>query len=220
MKLTKETIEVLKNFSEINNSINNDEPGVLKTVSPSENIFGICDIQEELPDFAIYNLTEFLGILSLFDSEKMEIVFKENFLGIRDGNSKVKFHFADLDHIPNKCKDSNTYKAFDDFQASIDLTKDNINSIMKSASVMTLSTMNIVMQEGKGKITILDPENPHTNNFEIVVKGKGNANVSIYVENLKLIEGDYTLNISEGKAIRFNHGTLPLFYFVSVLKEG
>jgi hypothetical protein len=217
MEISKDTIEVFKNFSNINNSIFNDEPGVLKTISPSTTIIGVCDIEEEFPEFAVYDLNELLGIVSLFSEADFD--FKENFFTIKDKKAKVKYHFADPDHIPLKPKEAKAYKSFDDFQATIKLTEENISNIQKASNIMQVKTMMINLKDGKGKVTLFDPENPNTNNYETKVTGEGTVNVSVSVENLLLIDGDYTVNIAEGKAMKFNHDKLPLFYFISVLAE-
>ena len=65
MKLSKETIEVLKNFSGINQSIVVKEGNKLKTVNSLKNILAHATVEEDFPkEFAIYDLTRFLGLIS------------------------------------------------------------------------------------------------------------------------------------------------------------
>ena len=67
MKLSTETISVLKNFSTINANLMVKSGSSLSTMSAMKNIVAKADVTEEFPsDFAIYDLNEFLSALSLF----------------------------------------------------------------------------------------------------------------------------------------------------------
>ena len=64
MELSKETQDILKNFSEINQSLAFKEGKVLKTVSPQKNNLARAEVTEHFPqDFAVYELNKFLGDL-------------------------------------------------------------------------------------------------------------------------------------------------------------
>ena len=57
MKLSKNTIEVLKNFATINTNILVREGSTLSTISTGKNIFARADIEESFPqEFAVYDL--------------------------------------------------------------------------------------------------------------------------------------------------------------------
>ena len=62
MKLSKSTLDILKNFKEINQSILFKQGNSLKTISVMKNILAEATIEEELPkDFGIYDLSQFLN---------------------------------------------------------------------------------------------------------------------------------------------------------------
>ena len=66
MKLSDNTLALLKNFAGINNSILVKQGNQLRTISVAKNILAEADINEEFPrDFAIYDLNQFLNGLSL-----------------------------------------------------------------------------------------------------------------------------------------------------------
>jgi hypothetical protein len=66
MKLSNDTLNVLKNFASINQSIMFKKGKTLKTVSGGKNVLAEATINEEIPaDFGVYNLNEFLSVLSL-----------------------------------------------------------------------------------------------------------------------------------------------------------
>ena len=66
MKLSEKTLNILKNFSSINQSILVKQGNQLRTISVAKNILAEAEIKEDFPrDFAIYDLNQFLNGLSL-----------------------------------------------------------------------------------------------------------------------------------------------------------
>ena len=62
MKLSDRTINLLKNFATINQSILFKQGKSLRTISVMKNILAEATIEEELPkDFGIYDLSQFLN---------------------------------------------------------------------------------------------------------------------------------------------------------------
>ena len=85
MKLSNKTLEVLKNFSNINQNILIEEGNVLRTISTMKNILGRATIEESFPkEFGIYDLNEFLGVLSLTKDSEIELD-NESYLTINSG---------------------------------------------------------------------------------------------------------------------------------------
>ena len=73
MKLSDNTLTILKNFAGINNSILVKEGNRLRTISVAKNILAEADITEEFPrDFAIYDLNQFLNGLSLHQDPDLD----------------------------------------------------------------------------------------------------------------------------------------------------
>ena len=95
MKLSNNTTNILKNFSQINQSILIKQGNKLKTISVMKNILaGSLRLRKTLmSDFAIYDLNQFLSGLSLYDSPDLE--FGDSYLTIRDGRRRAKYFFAD-----------------------------------------------------------------------------------------------------------------------------
>ena len=111
MKLSNRTISILKNFSIINNSIFIDEKFKLKTKTPnSSNIIGIATIEEELPELSIYSLDELLSSFSLFEQEKIDFTFTDQYIKMKEGKMKINYRLSDPEHILTKCKPSANMK--------------------------------------------------------------------------------------------------------------
>ena len=79
MKLSNETVSVLKNFSTINQNLVIKSGSTITTMSAMKNIVAKADVKEDFPqDFAIYDLNEFLSVISLFTNPELE--FKDDFV--------------------------------------------------------------------------------------------------------------------------------------------
>ena len=82
MIICNDTIEVLKNYAEINQSLLFKQGSQLKTVNEQTNVLSKCTVNETFPqEFAIYDLNKFLGVLSLFSEPDMN--FSDNSVSIK-----------------------------------------------------------------------------------------------------------------------------------------
>ena len=69
MKLSVDTVNILKNFSLINPSIAFKAGNSLSTMSPQRSVMARADLDDHFPsDGAIYDLSRFLGVISLFET--------------------------------------------------------------------------------------------------------------------------------------------------------
>ena len=88
MKLSDKTLSVLKNFSSINQSILFKEGNKLRTISVMKNILAEATVTEDFSkDFGIYDLNEFIGVLSLVQEPSLK--FDEQFVSIADASEMI-----------------------------------------------------------------------------------------------------------------------------------
>ena len=74
MKLSEKTLTLLKNFSNINQSILFKQGSSLRTISVMKNILAEATIDEDLPtDFGIYDLGQFLNGLALHNRPDLSV---------------------------------------------------------------------------------------------------------------------------------------------------
>ena len=95
MELSENTLSILKNFSGINQNLMIQNGQIIKTISEAKNVVSTAVVQEEFPQkFGIYDLNEFIGVLSLVDQPTLN--FSEDFVTVGDstGRSKVKYFFS------------------------------------------------------------------------------------------------------------------------------
>ena len=95
MKLSDSTVNLLKNFSNINQSILFKQGKSLRTISVMKNILAEATIDEDLPkDFGIYDLNQFLNGLSLYQNPDLDFL-NDGYVVIKEGKSRSKYFFAD-----------------------------------------------------------------------------------------------------------------------------
>ena len=128
MELSKETQDILKNFSEINQSLAFKEGKVLKTVSPQKNILARAEVTEHFPqDFAVYELNKFLGTLSMFNKPTFE--FNGNHVKMIEGKKRVKYIYADPSmFVAPPEKDIE----FPDPEIQFNLTQSDLDSLLRA----------------------------------------------------------------------------------------
>lgn len=217
MKLSKLAHSVLKNFNSINQGIviRSGEP--LRTVAISKEVMGQATLEDEFPvDFAIYDLSEFLSTVSLFDDPDLE--FKDEYMTIGEGKTKVLYYYSSEAAVIQP-EDHD----FEEGDINFTLTERDITSLTKAAAIMKLDNINI-RSSGNGVIefALTDSENSTDNQFFIEIDAECDSfSVDMQVENLKFIPDDYSVNINpdaDGVGIaKLTNSDKSLTYWVAVL---
>ena len=198
MKLSNETVDVLKNFSTINQNILVKEGTKLRTMSTMKNILGEAVISDAFPkEFGIYDLNEFLGVLTLTNDPELEFNH-DSFLTVRGGYSKIKYFFSDPSILVTPPE---TFNA-PDTDVEVTVTKSALSNVMKASAVMQLPDVVISGTNAHDvKMTVTDLKNTTSHEFteelsqgDFIVGGEFKFNYK--VENLKVIPGDYVVNVS------------------------
>ena len=142
LKISKATIDILKNFSTINSSIHVPGGNTLYTISATSNMVAETKIAEEFPSkFSIYDMSQFLGSLSMFQEPEFE--FEEKCVWIYDQNgSKIKFFFCEekllpqMKHHGKKPAKANTVIKFD-------ISGKQLSDLFRISSVLNVTDINI-----------------------------------------------------------------------------
>jgi hypothetical protein len=211
MKLSKETVALIKNFAGINSNLLLKSGNKLATISSQKNVMADATVSETFPDFGIYDLNEFLGAMSLFDDPELE--FNEKFVSIKQGSSNIKFFAADASVLtaPQKAI------TFPDAEINFTMTTSMLNMINKTASVLRAADVSIVGDGSKVTAVVGDKKNATGNSFsEPVGDTDKTFKVNLKVENLKMLPGEYQVSISSKKISRFKSPTSDLVYYVAV----
>jgi hypothetical protein len=213
--LSKTTIDILKNFSTINTSIVIKEGNVLRTISNEENILASVTVEENFPQtFAIYDLNQFLSGLSLFDSPSL-VFDNDDYLTIKSKRSRVKYYFSDPEITLKTAPDKKVNYPGSD--VSFSLTANDILSLNKASNVYKLPDFVIETNE-EIILSVRDLENDTSHVYDITVGGdfSGNHNLHLKVENLRLMQGDYTVGASKHLITEWKHSNSDLTYYIAL----
>ena len=215
MKLSSETISVLKNFSTINQNLMVKSGSNICTMSAMKNIVAKADVSEEfLSDFAIYDLNEFLSALSLFGKPDLE--FNDDFVIItEEGTSKsLKYWFSDPSVVTTPSKEISMPST----ELTFNLSSDILNEITKAAAVIGAPDMALA----DGKLRVTDKKNSTANAYETSMDvGDVDASYQFWfkVENLKVMPGSYDVEVSSKKISHFTNTKLGVQYWIALEPE-
>jgi len=217
MKLSNETISVLKNFGTINQGILFKKGKTLKTVSSHKNILAEVDIKEDIPaEFGIYDLNNFLSVISLHkDDPSFEFDDKQVTIIGNKGRSKIKYRFTPANMIVTPPEKSLTMP---DAEIKFNLTAEDFEWVMRAAGVLASPQVAIESDGKKISIVTLDLQNDsaHTDALEIA-EGNGNKYRMVFkTENItKVLSGTYEVSISSKGISHFKNKNLPLQYWIT-----
>ena len=218
MKLSDNTITVLKNFGAINSGIFLKKGKTVKTVSVGKNILAQATIADEIPsDIGIYDVNEFLSVVSLHkDDLELDFDSKNVVISGLKGRSKIKYRSCDASMIvtpPEKTIQMPTP------EISFDLSEEDFRWIMNAANV--LSSPQICIESDGESVTIntLDTANDsaHTESLTLETKGTGSKYKMIFkTENIsKILSGPYEVKISSQGVSHFKNKKVAIEYWVT-----
>ena len=216
MKLSKHTINMLKNFSDINMSIEIKKGNVLRTVSVQKNILAQAELEDEFPkDFAIYELNRFLGAASLFNDPEFEFNAKSANIGTT--KYSVDYVYCDPSMIVTPPENN---ISFPDPEVKFTLSQDTLSQVMKASNV--LGTPEIAIEGGPHpndviRIIALDVNNDSTDTFKVVLDEKSGDKFQFVfkTENMKMIPGNYDVKISSKGISHFTLQGQNLQYWIA-----
>jgi hypothetical protein len=215
MKYNGRMLSILKNFASINPSLLFEQGNVLRTISVGKTVMAQAYLDQEIDrTFAIYDLSQLLSTLALFDSP--EITTNDSYLDIVEsaGNVRqnVKYMFAEPSLIVTPPKKEIVLPSVD---VSFYLPADILSKTIKAASVMGAPEIAIVGNGTDVCIQTYNAKDVNTSNFKSVV-GKTDKNFTMVflIENLKLLPGDYQVNVSAKKISYFKGDNIE--YWIAV----
>ena len=154
MKLSSNTLNILNNFSTINSGITVKSGNELTTVSAMKNIFAKAVVDETFnQEHSIYDLSEYLGAVSLFDTPDFE--FNGESVNVVEGDNSVTYYYADPQMVISPQKDI----TMPDPEITFDLDKDVLGALLKASSVLSLPDM-VLSSDGQAvTLTVKDKKN-------------------------------------------------------------
>ena len=215
--LTRETIEVLGNFVQINPSIIVCAGSEIRSISNLEHILAKYKCTEVFPtEFAIYDLSEFLNVVSLFENPVLEFD-NEQYVTIRSHSKYSKYYFSNPEITLKRAP--NTDVKFPGADIQFTLAESDVKGIRKASNILNLEDINIASKdETNVRVSLIDTEDETNNTYEQVFQGcsTGDFSVNIKMENLVVLPGDYTLSICAKGMSEWRDNNRDLVYYIGL----
>ena len=220
MKLSEHTVEVLKNFATINQNLIIKEGSTLTTMSAMKNIVAKAEVEESFEkEVAIYDLNEFLASISLFESPILE--FNESFVTIKEENNptnSLKYFYSDPSVVTSPKKTITMPSK----EVSFKLNGEDLNKLKRAAGVIQAPDLVLEKKDVGVFLTVKDKKNDTANTFSLDVDVVGDGSDFKFffkVENLKVMEGNYDVDISSKNISHLSSTNHAVEYWVALEPE-
>lgn len=216
MKISNETLVLLKNFASINGNIVFKRGDTISTISNAKNIFAKATIKEEIPnEFAVYELNSLLAMLTLMENQ--EVTFNDKSLTISSDRGEFEYFYSDPSVVTGapagEIEHVDVYK--------FKLTAEDVQMIMKAAAITSAPTISVTSKNQSVIISVSDRKDGASPSFKKTVGTSfEDFDAFIAVENLKVIQDAYEVSVAKvpsGKArfLYFKHESKPLQYWIA-----
>lgn len=214
MKLSNDTLTLLKNFANINPGLEFKQGNRLATISPSKTVLAKATVKDTFPqDFCVWDLNRFLSAYSLHVDPDLD--FDDAHVIFRSGRNKTNFTKAaktGIVTVPEK------ELSLPSVEVSFTLKEDDLSHVLKSSSV--LQSPHIAFESDGEKVSVTcfnaTDNSAHVNATE-VADGNGNKFKAVFsTENFKMIPGSYEVQVSSKGLAAFKNTAMDLQYWIAV----
>jgi hypothetical protein len=218
MKLSKDTLTVLKNFATINDGIMFRKGSVLRTCDASKQVLAETTISETIDeDFGIYDLNKFLAALSLHQDDshlRLDMATSTAIINDSTGRKKSNYRICESNMIKNA---SDKSVKMPEPEVKFTLSQEDLEYSLRASSILGTPHIAIKSDGSKVCISALDDKNTSTHSNELeVCDGNGKKYKMLFkTENMKMIPGSYEVSISFKGIAHFKNTTKPLQYWVA-----
>jgi len=213
--ISKDTLNILKNFSGINSNLYVKPGSKLVTMSPTKNIMAEVEVDETFDtEFGIWDLNKLLGVISLFQDPEM--AFGDKHMTITGARgSTVKYYYSDPKLLSYPTKSIKKVDAVVEF----DLTADDFKELQRAAAVLGNPDLSFVSMNDTVLAIVRDLKDPTCNVFSLEVGENpegADFSFNFKMENMKMLDGDYHVALSKSVIGQFTHASRPLTYWVAM----
>ena len=211
MKLSKETVNIFKNFAAINTNLLLTPGSKLATKSAKKTITGNVTVVEDFPiEFGIYDLNEFLGALALFESPDLD--FTDKYVTIKENSDQIKVYKAEKGVLVYQEKEITFPEVYADFS----LPANVLSNIQRTSAVLHAEVLSVIGKDGQ-LIVQVGKQKQEANSYQNVIGTTDKTfKANMLIEHFKMVPGDYQVTLSARKISRFQSATTDLVYHVAV----
>lgn len=207
MKISNKTLSLLQSFAQISSNLLVKPGKKLATRNAVNSIQARAVVDETFPQqFAIYDLNQLLSLISV--SQNPDVEFGDKSLTIRSENGgEIEYFYADESLITAPNENAPTLEDIYTFK----MTGNDIQTIIKTASIVSATMLNIVSERGKVTLSINDPKNSTSHSYK---KPLGDAdvsfNVKMAIDSFKVVPDEYNVRVAHAVA---KTGKVLVFFF-------
>jgi len=217
MKLSDNTVAVLKNFSTINSGIVVKPGNKLRTISANKAILAEATVEETFPhEFGIYDLNKSLGLISMNKNDN-EVEILQDFLVFKSLNGKgtIRQRFTATNLIlspPNKNINIPSY------EVKFKLPTETLTWIFNVASILKCPNVVVSNEDGKIAIAAMDVKGEIVDDAKVVLEDETDVKfqATLKIENLKIIHDEYNVEISSMGVSRFHSEAKNVTYWIAI----
>lgn len=216
------TLNILKNFSSINNEMRIDEGSTIAIYNKELSVYAMAELQDDIfpKQFGIYDLGRWLNTLNMFKGREYTIDYQDTHMDISHDKMRIKYRYSDLSIInqPN-----NAPKITDEPLFSFDLSADQLQSILKASSILG-TTILVIDPTKMEQISPNDRGESIDNEYSLElenaeVNGDDNVQGIIKIQSLKLLPLDYRVEVYDKLVFfRSKDENTNVSYFVGTIK--
>lgn len=220
MKLSNETLSVLKNFSTISEGLFVPGGSKIRVKDALGKVLAQAVVVENFPSFCIKEASKFVGILTADKTVELDFRGPDIVIQMLGGKSKINYRGSPK-NLVNAPKD-NDLEVTDAF-CQFTIKKDQLDYVLKMTSLLGLPNIAIENVEAdlpsgsKTFIRVFDPKNDGENTQTLDIEAESTAKnyqVILTTDTLKFVDGDYRVLVSQN-VVQFKHATLNLNYWLA-----
>ena len=171
MKLSENTLAVLKNFAAINSGVVLNSGKTQKTISPEKSILVEATIDDDIPtQFGIYDLNQFLGNLTTLRNP--ELTFNKDAVTLDDGELSFDYRACSANLIITPPEKELVLKSVD---VKFSLPNDTLQKLIKVATMNSLPNLSVVGKNGQLLLKIHERANDTSNTGTIKKIGRAHV---------------------------------------------
>lgn len=199
MKISKETINILKNFATISNNLRIYPGNELTTLSPQQNIFAKATVPDTFPvEVCVYNLNSLLELFSYMTEQ--EVDFGADCLKINSNNSTFEYRYAD----PSVIIAPPAGKSIElDSHYEFVLTAADVNLINKAIGITAAEHIVISTNDAGQVILQVGDKANSMKQTKVLGTAPVQFTAKLGVENFRVLPETYTVTLSKKKFLHF-----------------
>lgn len=218
MKLSEQTLNVLKNFSTINSGLVIQAGNVQRTMSPARSVLVETVLDDEFPcQLGIYDLNQFLGTVTTLNDPNLEFVKVGEMMAIMmtDDTMIMRYSSCSTELIispPNKDL------LLVEPEVKFDLSEAVVTKLLRMASMNNFPHLSFIAKNNVLSLMVHDKTNEFSDYASIKISDHSGPDMmaTFKTENIKIIPDDYHVEVKLGTFSTFTSKTKKNKYFIVV----